>query len=266
MKILGRSPKRIAAIVWQLPAHVLAALRCLLLFRRPIEVLWCYIRRQNPQSRRVELRDGLTIDLSKDDSDIVTVFLIFCRHDYGSIAPGSTVVDIGANIGVFALYAARGGAKIVQAYEPAEESFDVLRRNIEENGLGNIVYPHRAAVVGKASPPVWYPRQSSVFNAIGASSGNRLDHELVPAIAFAELVSNLPEPNIVKLDCEGGEYDIILNSEDAAFDRIDELRLEYHTGPRQRLFAHFEKLGFHRRQFMDGGEGGGYVWLTRSTL
>jgi len=215
------------------------------------------------------LRDGLVIQLSKDNSDIVTMFLIFCRHDYGKITPGSVVVDIGANIGVFELYAAREGAKIVQAYEPAEESFDLLQRNIENNGFGKIIFPHRAAVVGKSSPPVWFPRQSNVFNAIDtqASSEKNPDDELVPTITFAEVVGppHLPASNMVKLDCEGGEYDIILNSEDSAFDRIEEIRLEYHRGPRQQLFARFEKLGFSRRQFMDEGEGGGYLWLTRST-
>jgi FkbM family methyltransferase len=263
MKILGRSPKRIAAIVWQLPMHIIASLRCIMLFRRPLEVLWSYAVRQNPPSQKVEFRDGHVIQLSADDSDIVTVFLIFCRLDYGKIAPGSFVVDIGANIGVFALYAARAGARIVQAYEPAEESFNLLERNIENNGFEKIIFPHRAAIVGKSSSPVWFPRRSSVFNAINTSPENRSDHELVPAIPFADLVSNIPGSNMFKLDCEGGEYDIILNSEGCVFDRIEEMRLEYHRGPRQQLFARFVKLGFNRRQFMDEGEGGGYLWLTR---
>jgi FkbM family methyltransferase len=214
----------------------------------------------------VALRSGLLIQLSRDNSDIVTVFLIFCRQDYGKITPGSVAVDIGANIGVFALYAAREGAEIVHAYEPASESFDLLQRNIENNGLGKVICPHRAAVVGKPSPPVWFPRQSSVFNAIGSqpSSGSNSDHDEVPTITFAEIVDNLPTPNMVKLDCEGGEYDIVLNSEDSIFERIEEIRLEIHQGPCRRLFARFEKLGFSRRQFMDEG-GGGYLWLTRST-
>jgi FkbM family methyltransferase len=267
MKILGRSPRRIVSVFWQLPIHFIASYRCFVLFRRLGEILRSYIRRQNPPRQKVEFRDGLVINLSKDNSDIVTVFLIFCRHDYGKITPGSVVVDIGANIGVFSLYAAREGAKIVQAYEPAEESFDFLQKNIEENGFGKIIFPHRAAVVGKSSPPVWFPRQSNVFNAIKINSENTADNYTVLTVTFAALVNNIsePKPIMFKLDCEGGEYDIILNSEDSVFDRIEEIRLEYHRGPRQQLFSRFEKLGFHRRQFMDSGEGGGYLWLTRPT-
>jgi FkbM family methyltransferase len=195
----------------------------------------------------------------------VTVFLIFCRRDYGKITPGSGAVDIGANIGVFSLYAANEGAQVVQAYEPAAESFDLLQRNIKNNGFGAIIFPHRVAVVGKPSPPVWFPRQSSVFNAIDpqASTAKSPDHDKVPTITFAEVVDNLPAVNMVKMDCEGGEYDIVLNSEDSAFERIKEIRLEIHQGPRQQILDRFEKLGFYRRQFMDEG-GEGYLWLTRT--
>ncbi|MFH2011546.1 MAG: FkbM family methyltransferase [Pseudomonadota bacterium] len=213
------------------------------------------------------LRDGLVIQLSKDNSDIVTVFLVFCRHDYGEITPGSAVVDIGANIGVFALYAAQSGAKIVQAYEPAEESFNLLQRNIENNSLEKIVYPYRAAVVGKPSSPVWFPRKSNVFNAIVERAENNSDYELVSTITLTEIVNNmLPSSNMFKLDCEGGEYDIILNSEKSVFESIDEIRLEYHRGPSQQLIARFDKLGFNCRQFVDEGEECGYLLLTKSPL
>lgn len=264
MKILGRDPSHIVNVLKQIPAYIVAVYRCIRLFNRPFEVLWCYLRRQNPSSHKVSLRDGIVILLSEDNSDIVTVFIIFCRLDYGKIPPGRAAVDIGANIGVFALYAAKEGANIVQAYEPAEESFELLKKNIENNGYEKIIYPHRAAVVGKQSPPVWFPRHSHVLNAIKINPENSSNYELVPTVTFTELMSNLPSSNIIKLDCEGGEYDIILNTEDSVFQRIEEIRLEYHPGPSQQLITRFEKLGFSRRQFMDEGEGGGYLWVKRA--
>lgn len=263
MKILNRSPKSIIAIFWQFPRHIPATMRCFILFYSPVEVLCCYIRRRNPTSLKVKLRNGYVIQLSRDNSDIVTVFLIFCRHDYGKIVSGSVVVDIGANIGVFALYAACQGAKVVQAYEPAEESFNLLKRNIANNGLDNIVFPHKAAVVGKPSAHVWFSRKSSVFNAIDTSHENQPDYDLVPSITLANIVKDILSFNILKMDCEGGEYDIVINSEDSVFERIEEIRLEYHVGPHQELFDRFTKLGFIRYQFMDGGKGAGYLWLTR---
>jgi FkbM family methyltransferase len=264
MKIFGRAPKRIFAIVGLFPTHVFASIRCIFLFCRPIGVLWAYIKRQNPSNGYVRLRNGLVIHLSQDNSDIVTVFLIFCRHDYGSIDPDCMVVDIGANIGVFALYAAMSGAKSVMAYEPAEESFALLKKNIQCNGYEAIIFPHCMAIVGRPSKPVLFSRQSSVFNSIEKDEEfDSSDHILVQTLPFSEIVKNLTTSNIVKIDCEGGEYDIVLDSDDSVFGRIEEIRIEYHGGPRQNLIDRFEQLGFIRRQFMDEGEGGGYLWLTR---
>jgi 2-polyprenyl-3-methyl-5-hydroxy-6-metoxy-1,4-benzoquinol methylase len=39
---------------------------------------------------------------------------------YGKVSTGWTVIDIGANIGVFSLYAARAGATVI-AYDPLPE-------------------------------------------------------------------------------------------------------------------------------------------------
>lgn len=61
------------------------------------------------------------------------------RHDYLSsgqtIAPGSTVIDVGANIGCFTMVAAKlvGPTGRVFALEPEESTFRQLEKNIELN-------------------------------------------------------------------------------------------------------------------------------------
>src|SRR3954465_2529443 len=56
------------------------------------------------------------------------------------LRPGDTFVDVGANIGYNALFAARivGPAGRVVALEPAGDNFAVLQRNIQVNGLGGV--------------------------------------------------------------------------------------------------------------------------------
>jgi 31-O-methyltransferase len=55
-----------------------------------------------------------------------------------SISAGDVVVDVGANIGVFTLYAAKQGAQ-VYAYEPMPPTYAVLQQNVEAHGLGRLV-------------------------------------------------------------------------------------------------------------------------------
>ena len=83
------------------------------------------------------------------------------------------------------------------------------------------------------------------------------------AVPLSKAVESLKSPSLVKMDCEGGEYDILLNTEPLAFDRVDEMRLEYHRGPKGALFSRVKDLGYVQRRFMDEGEGGGYLWLTK---
>jgi 31-O-methyltransferase len=56
-----------------------------------------------------------------------------------SISPGDVVLDIGANIGVFTLYAAKQGAQ-VYAYEPMPATYGVLQQNVKAHGLGRLVH------------------------------------------------------------------------------------------------------------------------------
>ena len=56
-----------------------------------------------------------------------------------SISAGEVVVDIGANIGVFTLYAAKQGAQ-VYAYEPIPPTYAVLQQNVQAHDLSRLVH------------------------------------------------------------------------------------------------------------------------------
>src|SRR5215831_13569007 len=66
--------------------------------------------------------------------DHVPIIETFLRRDYGEIPRGSTIVDLGANIGTFAIYAATSATNVlVHAYEPAAEFFRLLQANVGLN-------------------------------------------------------------------------------------------------------------------------------------
>lgn len=66
-----------------------------------------------------------------------------------SISTGDVVVDIGANIGVFTLYAAKQGAQ-VYAYEPVPPTYAVLQQNVEAHGLGRRVHTRNIGLSDRA--------------------------------------------------------------------------------------------------------------------
>jgi len=107
-----------------------------------------------------------------------------------TVAPGATVIDAGANIGLFSLRVLErlGGDADVHAFEPVPPTFEVLQRNLAP-WAGPRVHLHRVAV-GAAEGEVdlrYFPRMPSVSTAhpelwrpgstdlTGAIRGN-LDH------------------------------------------------------------------------------------------
>jgi hypothetical protein len=145
MKLLGRDHAAYLKGLRGVHRYAFWSLRCCLVFRRPLTVLRHYLTLSSPPDRRVELRSGLRVNLSDHPQDLTTAFLIFVRRDYGLVRPGSVVVDVGANIGTFALHAAHCGAARVLAYEPnrATSSRTACRRSSFRTGWRSRTGPAR---------------------------------------------------------------------------------------------------------------------------
>jgi FkbM family methyltransferase len=72
-----------------------------------------------------------------------------------SILPGDIVFDVGANIGVFTLYAAKQGAHIY-AYEPIPPTFEVLQQNIHLHGFDNIAQARNIGLSDRAEEKLMF--------------------------------------------------------------------------------------------------------------
>jgi len=238
--------------------------RAALLLRRPARFLLHYLRRTSPEDRSVELRDGTRIELSGHPHDVITLFVIFVREDYGRLAAPRTVVDVGANIGAFSLYAARAGAQTVLAYEPNAATFGCLLRNVAGNRLEGVIRPQRLAVAREAGASVRFPAAPSAYNRIGAESAPG-GYECVATTSLARILErDAPQGiDLLKLDCEGAEYDILLGNE-AALARVGEIRMEYHDGREKELVDLFGRCGFRIALVRADGPANGTLWARRA--
>jgi FkbM family methyltransferase len=72
-----------------------------------------------------------------------------------SISPGDIVFDVGANIGVFTLCAAKQGAHIY-AYEPIPPSFEVLQHNIHLHGFDNLAQARNIGLSNRAEEKLMF--------------------------------------------------------------------------------------------------------------
>jgi FkbM family methyltransferase len=150
------------------------------------------------------------------------------RHGF-AVESGWTVVDIGAGIGEFTILAAQVPTTHVIALEPLPGSVDLLRRNIGLNGVMNVDVIANA-VAGEAGSvsmdtssdePVMFRTQMA-----GAGTGT------VTAMTLADVVATTPAGRIdlLKLDCEGAEYGILMQSSPQTLQLVDRIVMEYHNG------------------------------------
>jgi len=174
----------------------------------------------------------------------------FCRNEYGKIHRGWKVIDIGANIGVFMLKAARSGAGHVYCFEPNTEAFDVLETNIVENALSNRVTAIQKAVTGRAHQSVYVPKASSPYNAaVVTKAASDVELEAVSGTTLCDIIETygLMHIDLLKLDCEGAEYEILLETPADILMKIQRIRMELHPSrkhSRAEVLGRLQDLGF----------------------
>ena len=149
---------------------------------------------------------------------------------------GMDVVDIGAFVGDSAIYFTLRGAKRVIAVEPHPVAYTEMLDNIRLNNLENVIIPVNAGLASKPGKicigDVTVTGTVTTYHTPSGYGGVDCDYE-VPAVTLEELIEKYgiqPGEAILKMDCEGCEYDVIMNDYEHV-KLFRELIFEHHAGP-----------------------------------
>jgi FkbM family methyltransferase len=221
--------------------------------------------------RRLCLRNGWVIDGAPQTGLMKLYREIWWRDEYRlraqPLPAGATVIDIGANVGMFAFcVASLSRPRRILCYEPFPDSFGLLRRNIERNaGVPITAFP--VAVAGRSGTRALYVDASAACNGFFAGAG--LPAVSVDCVTLAQVFEGegVARCDLLKLDCEGAEFEILLNTPPAVLSCIDRVALEYHeqlTGrSSDELIDRLRAAGFTVRRDASGRRSG-YVFAVRA--
>ena len=162
---------------------------------------------------------------------------------------GWAIVDVGAALGDFAVsVGARFPSSTVCAYEPFPESHALLLENIALNGTRNVrAYPF-AVSSSAGSLSLKLVSGEAVQHSTATAAGTEAVTVRSTTLEQILAENDLARIDYLKMDCEGGEYDILLNAAPRTLQRIHHLCLEYHDGvtahSHGELAAFLESHGF----------------------
>ena len=148
---------------------------------------------------------------------------IWFDHEYSrygvEVEKNDIVVDCGANVGFFTLYALDKGAKHVYSIECDDRNMESLFYNLEDT------------------------KSTIIKEYVGFGEGN-IDIEKILQIV------NKPFIDFIKVDIEWAEYDLLLNTPDNIIKRVDKWVIEFHdiwgnSHPILHILEKFSRNGFN---------------------
>ncbi len=141
------------------------------------------------------------------------------------------VVDVGAHIGTFSMkcYLRFPEVKIL-SFEASKESYEILRQNILNNGLSDRVKTfHEAVASENGTVKLFHDIEKGNWGHTITKKISE-DYETVKSSNLATIFENNGINNIdlIKFNCEGAEFDIIINSPIEILEKINLAIILYH--------------------------------------
>jgi FkbM family methyltransferase len=217
-------------------------------------------------------RNGAKLKIGRG-VDHVPVIEIFFREDYGEMPNDAVIVDLGASVGVFSVYAAATARNVrVFAYEPMPASYRLAEENIRLNGRETAITCFNYAVGGESGERELFVAGTDFFfpTLLGPDGNGAADHITVHCTTLEEILTSngLDRVDLLKMDIEGAEYEFLYGAPDRCFDVIREIRMEYHDlDPGKRnigsLKQFLEERGFTITRQQAVSATNGNLWARR---
>jgi FkbM family methyltransferase len=192
-----------------------------------------------------------------------------------AIKADDIVIDIGAHLGTFSIFAATQAPRVkVWGYEPIPKLFSLFERNVALNNLKANVTPFMFGIAAKDG-------ETDLYFTVPDVGGST-----TPEIRFSEATKRLGEPksiriktktlvdifeknnisqcDFLKMDCEGAEFESILNTPPEVLKKISHMTIEYHLNPKP-LIDFLSGIGFSVEQKpLPAPENVGFLYVERS--
>lgn len=205
------------------------------------------------ESLSLRLSDGVTLAVPRSLESITTYVLLeqetwfekeprFLRH---FLKPGMTAIDIGANLGVYALPMARlvGPKGRVFAYEPASEPRALLQQSRELNRAKNLEIVAAAVSDREGEAHLSFGASSELNTLTGSAPGETVR---IVNLDSEDATRGWAAPDFIKIDAEGEEERIFAGGKNFFARHSPLVMMEIRAGERvnEALRVELPRMGY----------------------
>lgn len=233
---------------------------------------------RGPKELTFDTRSGIRIHTPNRPGARVPVYEIFAEDCYrlewflGPLLDRPIqVIDIGGHVGTFSVRLTQLHQRAtVQTFEPSATTAAFLRRNVAQNRVADRVTVNEVALAATSGFAIFDDNGAgSGLNGLQSAGHSTGTATKVETIAFDEAVANAEAPvDVVKVDCEGGEFDLVLGSSPESWTSVKRVVIEWHPVEGHawpELREYFERVGLMVQDEDSFGQHG-CVWLSRDPL
>ena len=222
------------------------------------------------------LRNGLVLHHVTSDDPIFLFSEIFIQHCYFrpsfyTPTASHTVLDVGANIGFFALYLQSLAPGIrVHCFEPGEDARSRLDTNVKINRLESMVSIYPMAIFDTEATlelkEAAMPAHRSLFANQFVEGARSTTVQAIPLEKAIEL-SKSTHVDLLKIDVEGAEIEIVEGADPKCWENIERLVVEYHDllrpGCKERVTRLLRSRGYRGIHAFETSPGLGLLQVQR---
>lgn len=211
------------------------------LFFLPRDIRWWYSKR-GLKSRYIK-RDaqGNTMLIDSSDSGVSRDIILDGVHELEltkrvrkELSKGDVVVDVGANIGYYALIEAKSVSETgkVYAVEPERSNFELLEKNIELNSYSNVECYNVAIGNVNGKSKFYISDEGRNWHSMNENSPAAIHGKCIEVRTFTldEFLKDKRPVDVIRMDIEGYESTVIEGMKKTLADREVKLFVELHFG------------------------------------
>lgn len=178
-----------------------------------------------------------------------------------------SVIDIGANVGLFTELVLRKGANKVKSIEINDVAIDIFK--VLHSNNENVELITNAVSKGDGEIEIFIDPENSLVSSIFSNhTSNLINSKTIKTIGLNDLVKE--QTSLVKMDVEGAEFDIFEGVSIETLKKIDFLLMEFHDNfggiLRDNILSKLENSGFTYEIFQDNCIDTASEWEERGTI